>query len=247
MIFTKNINTKKPILRFKGFIDEWKEVRLEEIADINPPTKKPDYKFIYLDLASVKKGQIINYKKQQFKIHLNLLKTFYNNKTYYSAKVRPYQQNNLLFREQDGQEYVASTGFIQIRVLNNSLFFIYYFLHTNKINKKVISLCTGTTYPVIRPIDFKNNIKILLPCLNEQNKITTFFSLIDEKINIQLSIFWDDNSEQTNNKEKNNQQEIAKLQQIIKDLKKQKKDNENFKKDINLNIKRMDLSSYGMQ
>ncbi|MFB5029966.1 MAG: hypothetical protein WJU30_00520 [Candidatus Phytoplasma pruni] len=46
-------------------------------------------------------------------------------------------------------------------------------------------------------------------------------------------IFWD------NNQAKDNQQEIIKLQQIIKDLEKQKKDNEAFKKDINLNIKRI--------
>ncbi|WP_017193687.1 hypothetical protein [Vaccinium witches'-broom phytoplasma] len=57
-------------------------------------------------------------------------------------------------------------------------------------------------------------------------------------------IFWDDKQEKNNNQAKDNHQEMVKLQQIIKDLEKQKKDNETFKKDINLNIKRMDLPSY---
>ncbi len=48
--------------RFDGFSGEWKEVFLKRAAEINPETDKLPKQFYYIDLESVKRGQLIKQK-----------------------------------------------------------------------------------------------------------------------------------------------------------------------------------------
>ena len=92
--------------------------------------------------------------------------------------VRPYQMNNLFFNKRG--DYVASTGYAQIRTLQNSMY-IFQYLHFQKFVDKVIERCTGTSYPAINSTDL-SNIEISFPTLTEQTKIAEFFTAIDAKI-----------------------------------------------------------------
>jgi hypothetical protein len=67
--------------------------------------------------------------------------------------VRPYQMNNLYFNKNGN--YVASTGYAQIRTKQNSMY-IYQYLHFQKFVDKVIERCTGTSYPAINSTDLSN-------------------------------------------------------------------------------------------
>ena len=86
--------------------------------------------------------------------------------------------NNLFF-DKNGI-YVASTGYAQIRT-NQSTRFIYQYLHFQKFIDKVIERCTGTSYPAINSTDL-SKIPINLPSLPEQNKIASFLTAVDEKL-----------------------------------------------------------------
>lgn len=64
--------------------------------------------------------------------------------------VRPYQQNNYLFRKERELKTVASTGYAQIRTDNNAVY-MYYALHQNDFVREVNNRSTGSNYPAINP------------------------------------------------------------------------------------------------
>jgi type I restriction enzyme S subunit len=76
---------------------------------------------------------------------------------------------------------VASTGYAQLRARESSEF-LYQLIHSDNFVDKVISRCTGTSYPAINSSDLAN-ISILLPVSRkEQEKIADFLTAIDRKI-----------------------------------------------------------------
>ncbi len=94
--------------------------------------------------------------------------------------VRPYQKNNLFFNMVDKENYVASTGYAQIRTKENPKF-LYHSLHTEGFVNDVLARCTGTSYPAINSKDLEN-IKIKFPSISEQSKIANLLSSIDKKL-----------------------------------------------------------------
>ena len=88
--------------------------------------------------------------------------------------------NNLLFKEEG--DYVASTGYAQLRAKECALF-LFQLLHTEYFVNDVLDRCTGTSYPSINSTDLAA-IKILLPNIKEQKKIANYLSNIDNKIEI---------------------------------------------------------------
>nr|WP_270750129.1 restriction endonuclease subunit S [Fusobacterium hominis] len=99
--------------------------------------------------------------------------------------VRPYQQNNLYFSFNDELDYVASTGYAQIRTFyhNNSMY-VYHLMHTKKFLDKVLERCTGTSYPAINSEDLSNISIKISKNINEQEKIANFLSSVDKKISL---------------------------------------------------------------
>ena len=98
--------------------------------------------------------------------------------------VRPYQKNNLYFDKVG--DYVASTGYAQIRTINDSQF-LFQFLHTEKFVANVMLRCTGTSYPAINSSDL-SSIEISFPTLPEQQKIAEILSTVDEQISTTQAI-----------------------------------------------------------
>ncbi|PHS37217.1 MAG: hypothetical protein COB07_11025 [Sulfurovum sp.] len=104
----------------------WDEVRLGDISKINPKNNNLPESFVYIDLESVKNGtllkeSIINSDNAPSRAQRLLKKDDILYQT-----VRPYQKNNFFFKLTGN--YVASTGYAQIRALESSEY-LYHYLH----------------------------------------------------------------------------------------------------------------------
>ena len=105
--------------------------------------------------------------------------------------VRPYQMNNYMVKDaMSNIQWVASTGYAQIRTQIDYPTFLYYVLNTPKYNKAVMVRCTGSSYPAINSDDL-SKIPFYKCGIAEQRKIATFLSLLDERIATQNKIIED--------------------------------------------------------
>jgi type I restriction enzyme, S subunit len=157
---------------------EWEKRRLREAGKINPTSDPIPAIFQYIDLESVNSGALgrtstiaacdaPDRAQRVVKIGDILFQT-----------VRPYQQNNLFFTH--GADFVASTGYAQIRSEENSKF-LYHTVQSPAFVREVVRRCTGTSYPAINSSDL-GDIRIGYPHSDEQQKIADFLSALDGKI-----------------------------------------------------------------
>ena len=165
--------------------EDWEVVKLGKVTKINPNNKNLPENFIYIDLESVVKGKLL---KQNFiskyEAPSRAQRVLKKNDILFQM-VRPYQMNNLFF-EFDG-DYVASTGYAQIRT-NQSYKYIFQYIHLKRFVDKVLEKCTGSNYPAINSSDL-SDILIILPPLKEQEKIAEILTTWDEAIsNVELLI-----------------------------------------------------------
>lgn len=159
---------------------KWENKRLKDVSSINRKSKNFPDNFIYIDLECVESGVL---KKRQMiskeEAPSRAQRVLKNDDILFQT-VRPYQKNNLFFNMADKENYVASTGYAQIRTKENPKF-LYHFLHTERFVNDVLARCTGTSYPAINSKDLEN-IKIKFPSISEQNKIANLLSSIDKKL-----------------------------------------------------------------
>lgn len=102
--------------------------------------------------------------------------------------VRPYQRNNYLFEKPDNN-YVFSTGYAQMRPKIDAEFLMC-FLQTDSFVKVVLDNCTGTSYPAINSNDL-SNLEIVLPASDdEQRRIGSFISNLDNLITLRQRKFF---------------------------------------------------------
>lgn len=159
---------------------KWEKKKLVEITEINPKVQKLPISFIYIDLESVVKGVLIKEERINADEAPSRAQRLLKKDDILFQMVRPYQKNNLYFNRNEN-DFVASTGYAQIRT-NENTSFVYQLLHSDNFVNNVIERCTGTGYPAINSTDL-SNIEINKPCIEEQTKIANFLSSIDEKIN----------------------------------------------------------------
>ena len=171
-------------LRFKdeqgNDFPDWEEKRLKDCCQINPKTTELPAEFVYIDLESVANGVLL---KENTILEANApsrAQRLLSKSDVLFQTVRPYQKNNYYF-DQDGN-YVASTGYAQLRSQESALF-LYQIIHTNSFVNRVMARCTGTSYPTINSRDL-GEIPVLIPTVPEQRKIATFLSSIDQKISL---------------------------------------------------------------
>ena len=171
-------------LRFKkpdgSDYPDWEEKKLGEVIEINPKTGELPNNFIYIDLESVDKGNLIKESEITMSEAPSRAQRVLSKGDVLFQMVRPYQKNNYHFKK-DGN-YVASTGYAQLRARENASF-VYQIIHTDSFVNKVLERCTGTSYPAINPTDL-GKIYISIPCLEEQTQIAHFLSAIDDKIRL---------------------------------------------------------------
>lgn len=172
-----------PKLRFPEFRDAegWKEKALKEIADINPPNRGLPDSFVYIDLESVEAGELKSKtviaregapsRAQRLLVRGDII----------FQVVRPYQRNNLLFDFEDDEDYVASTGYAQLRARASNRF-LFQGIHTDTFVNRVIAKCTGSNYPAINSSDLAEICLGIPQFVSEQQKIAECLSSVDELI-----------------------------------------------------------------
>lgn len=167
-----------PQLRFPEFQGDWEKKKLGEVSEINPTNKNLPNKFIYIDLESVSNGELLKENEITIENAPSRAQRILQVNDVLFQMVRPYQKNNLFF-DKEGI-YVASTGYAQIRTKQNPKY-LFQYLHFQTFVDRVIERCTGTSYPSINSTDL-SNIEFSYPSIEEQTKIASFLTAVDEKI-----------------------------------------------------------------
>ena len=162
---------------------------LQDICTINPKSSLLQDSFIYIDLEAVEKGELKNVQSILREDAPSRAQRVIEYNDILFQCVRPYQKNNYIHRIQNNneQQWVASTGYAQIRTTESSSY-IYHILNTDSFNRKVIVRCTGSSYPAINSTDLASIRFYFATDKKEQNKIATFLSLLDERIATQNKI-----------------------------------------------------------
>ncbi len=171
-----------PKLRFPEFRDghRWNLQTLSSAADVNPSNDGLPEVFIYIDLESVKSSTLVKRdvitrdgapSRAQRRLRCNDI---------IFQTVRPYQRNNLYFDSNDGYEYVASTGYAQLRA-HECAGFLFQLIYTDSFVNSVLARCAGSNYPAINPTDLAS-IHVALPRKPEQQKIADCLGSLDDLI-----------------------------------------------------------------
>ena len=171
-----------PKLRFPEFRDgpRWDLLTLSSASDVNPSNDGLPELFIYIDLESVKSGMLIERKEITRDAAPSRAQRLLSRKDIIYQTVRPYQRNNLLFDINDGYEYVASTGYAQLRAYECPEF-LYQLFHTDSFVNSVEARCTGSNFPAINPSALAS-IHVALPRKPEQQKIADCLGSLDDLI-----------------------------------------------------------------
>ncbi|BAW81170.1 hypothetical conserved protein [Candidatus Nitrosoglobus terrae] len=170
-----------PRLRFPEFreVGEWEIKPLDSVCTVNPSSSVLPETFVYIDLESVEAGELkirkIIKREEAPSRAQRLLKI---GDVIYQI-VRPYQKNNFFFSF-DENDYVASTGYAQLRAFESERF-LYQLIHTNDFVGRVLEKCTGSNYPAISSSDLAK-IDVAVPKLKEQQRIAACLSSLDELI-----------------------------------------------------------------
>ena len=179
-----------PRLRFTGYTDEWKNVKISDIATIvgggTPDTTIAEYwdgNIQWFTPSEIGKSKYIS--KSERKITQSGL----NNS---SAKILPQGTILLSTRATIGECSIAmeecstNQGFQSlISKSNYNSEFVYYLIQTKK--KDLIRNACGSTFLEISANEVRK-IKCRVPQINEQDKITQLLSLIDKRIATQNKI-----------------------------------------------------------
>ncbi len=171
-----------PRLRFPEFREgpEWDLMLLSSASEVNPSNDGLPELFIYIDLESVKDSKLIERKEIIRDAAPSRAQRLLSRNDIIFQTVRPYQRNNLFFDIDDGCEYVASTGYAQLRA-HESPEFLYQLLHTGSFVSSVLARCTGSNYPAISPSALAS-IEVVLPRKTEQVKIASCLGRLDNLV-----------------------------------------------------------------
>ena len=165
-----------------NFYPDWQEKTLGEVCKINPKNEELPPKFQYIDLESVTSGKltkiVILGKENAPSRAQRLLKI---NDVIFQM-VRPYQQNNYIYKAKTDLPVVSSTGYAQLRAFDFiDPQFLYHSLHTENFKNQVLFRCVGGAYPAINATDL-SEITLKIPCIEEQKKIGKYLSELDNII-----------------------------------------------------------------
>ncbi|HEL2442331.1 TPA: restriction endonuclease subunit S [Streptococcus suis] len=169
LLFPAKAQTK-PVLRFQGFEDDWEEVKLGEVVNIQKGTQRG-------------KQEISEIQSEQFPYPV------YNGGQNVSGYTDEYNRENMVIVSEGG----ASAGYVNyysgkfwsgghnfsIDNLDNNLLFIKSILEFNQ--QKLYELKVGSGLPNVQ-LGSINQFVLSLPILPEQEVIGTFFQTLDQEI-----------------------------------------------------------------
>jgi len=179
-MFPRN-GAKVPEIRFYGFTYDWEQRKLRECAEFNPKSELPDV-FEYIDLESVVGTNILSHRTESKSSAPSRAQRLAQKGDVFYQTVRPYQKNNCIFEKNDNN-WVFSTGYAQLRPVNDS-YFLLTLLQNEDFVKLVLDRCTGTSYPAINSNDLAD-IDVNVPSdSKEQQQIGTYFKQLDHLITL---------------------------------------------------------------
>lgn len=169
----------------KELKEDWQEIELDNIISSISETYKKDKKnAVLINTSDVLNGKVLNHCINTGDIKGQFKKSFKKNDILYS-EIRPINRR-FAFVDFDATNYIASTKLMVLRVDSQyDTKFIYNILKSNDILIKLqtIAELRSGTFPQITFNDLKK-IKIKLPPLEEQKKIASIFSSLDDKIEL---------------------------------------------------------------
>jgi type I restriction enzyme S subunit len=190
-----NVKNKEPELRFPEFSREWVEKRLGEVCEFfkGKGISKSDVISEKLRIENGKLRKCIHYGElfTIYKERINFIVSYTEKKDGFIGK-----KGDLLFPSSDvtpdGLAKVSSLNVDNVLIGNdviiarceeniNSNFLSY---QINQKKKEILKLVTGSTIKHIYPKDLKSLKIYIPPTLIEQQKIASFLSSIDEKIEL---------------------------------------------------------------
>ncbi|MFW6253913.1 MAG: restriction endonuclease subunit S [Chitinivibrionales bacterium] len=175
----KSKHAVMPKLRFPEFRNEpgWEEKCVNAISDVNPNHEGLPDSFVYIDLESVEQGKLVAQKVINRESAPSRAQRLLRKRDVIYQTVRPDQRNNLFFDVEDERDYVASTGYAQLRA-HTSPVFLFQLLHTNDFVNRVLAKCTGSNYPAINSSNLAA-IEVAVPSPAEQQKIADCLGSLD--------------------------------------------------------------------
>jgi len=173
----------KPKLRFPAFrgAPGWEEKSLEKLCTINPSSEVLPESFYYIDLESVAAGELTVKNRIDRNTAPSRAQRLLKKGDIIYQVVRPYQRNNLFFDFDEKDNYVASTGYAQLRATGSEKF-LYHAIHTDGFVSKVIAKCTGSNYPAINSSDLSGIRLAVPPTIDEAQKVGECLTSLDELI-----------------------------------------------------------------
>ena len=175
-----------PRLRFPEFRDagEWEEKELFHVCEINSCAKFLPRNFVYIDLESVAEGRLLKKKIIPRENAPSRAQRLLKAGDLIFQMVRPYQKNNYFFMPCDNLNYVASTGYAQLRAYESNRY-LFQYMHHDKFVSSVLEKCSGSNYPAVNSSDL-SSILVQIPSLPEQQKIADCLSSLDDLITAQM-------------------------------------------------------------
>ncbi|MGS0827722.1 restriction endonuclease subunit S [Shewanella sp. 0m-8] len=164
----------------------WSYNALSSLADIDKDSLKgstaPDYRFRYIDIASVSTGKIrLPSESIAFNVAPSRARKRLQSGDVLMSTVRPNLKAFAYFGF-EGDDFVASTGFSVIRATNgHDARFIFNSILADDITRQIEALVVGSNYPAINSSDVKN-LEVLTPTKPEQQKIAAILTSVDEVI-----------------------------------------------------------------
>ena len=152
-----------------------------QAVEINPKTKSLPTEFIYIDLESVESGKLLQENIISRDNAPSRAQRVLTKGDVLFQMVRPYQKNNFYFESELSLPAVASTGYAQIRCVDNDPLFVFEQISSDYFANEAMLRSTGTGYPAINADSLAEIPFIKLP-IEEQQKIGKFLYLLSQRI-----------------------------------------------------------------
>lgn len=164
---------------------EWQIKSINDICYVNPDTlsnKSDDSLFLeYIDIESVTTRRINEIKKLEFKDAPSRARRLIKRNDVIMSTVRPYLKAFAKINiEKDN--LVCSTGFAVLRAKKNiNHEFLFQSILSDYYIQQLSNKMVGSNYPAVNSSDVRES-NIILPPLEEQEKIASILSTVDEQI-----------------------------------------------------------------
>lgn len=167
--------------------EDWDTSLLSEVASVNEKSINKNYEnsnIEYIDVSSTFNGEVLETQQLALEDAPSRAKRIVLSDDIIISTVRP-NLKHFAFITKINPNLIASTGYAVISSSKINPRFLYYYLTTDKYTEflSAIADTTTSTYPAFNPDVLENSI-VPLPSDNEQQKIASNLSSLDDKIEL---------------------------------------------------------------